>query len=134
MATARHRLRPGLRYVLLYEGPVSNLNRDRNKHWAVRSKRDTATLDEVHALALAARIPKANVIGLTVQPLVHGIGREGRLADVAACAETQKAALDALVLAQVIPNDTPEHVRYVRFRSPAFADRNALALTIDIIR
>lgn len=54
-----------------------------------------------------------------------------RAVDVAACLPSYKAALDGVVLAGVLPDDTPTYVRRVTFNAPIFAGRDALIITME---
>lgn len=129
MAGARHPLRPGARYILVYEGPISNLNRDRNHHWAKRHPRDEETKGEARNLALVAKLPRANRISVSAQPIQRG----GNKADALAVTETTKAFIDGLVLAKVIPDDSEEYLRQVSQRPTMWADRDGIIFTINVI-
>lgn len=128
MATTRHPARPNAQYVLVYRGPMSLLNRDRNRHWSTRSERDTLTKTEAHALALAAKVPKANRIAVASQPIHKG----GTLPDPGAEVETTKAFIDGLVIAHVIPDDTADHLDSITHYGPRYSDQTGIIYTITI--
>lgn len=65
-------------------------------------------------------------INITVEPFQHG----GRLQDVAACNPSVKAAIDGIVDAGVLPDDSSEYVRSITFTAPQ-RGRNALVLHIS---
>lgn len=129
MGVARHRVRSGARYLLIYEGPQSNLNRERNHHYRARHERDELTKAEAHALAINAKVPKAQAITLTVQPTRKG----GNLPDVLAETECVKAFVDGLVLADVIPDDSNSHLRSVRMFPAQYGDRDAVIFTVTVV-
>lgn len=62
-------------------------------------------------LARKEKIPHMAWINVTVQPFQ----KRGRLQDTAACNPSAKAAIDGIVDAGVIPDDTGEFVRQITF-------------------
>lgn len=54
-----------------------------------------------------------------------------RPVDVGACLVSYKAALDGVVLAGVLPDDSPVFVRSVKFTAPVYAGRDALIITLE---
>lgn len=76
-------------------------------------------------LARAAKIPHLERVHITVQPEQ----KSGVLQDVAACNPAAKAAIDGLVDAQVIKDDSPDYLTHVTFNQP-IRGRNALTLII----
>lgn len=60
---------------------------------------------------LAAEIPPMRWMNVTVQPFQ----KRGRLQDTAACNPSAKAAIDGIVDAGVIPDDSGEYVRQITF-------------------
>jgi hypothetical protein len=56
--------------------------------------------------------------------------RDRRLPDVGACLPAVKAAVDGLVDADVIPNDSPRYVRSLLFTAPTTIGYDALSLRI----
>lgn len=76
-------------------------------------------------LARAQRIPTLDRVRITVEPLQA----RGPLQDTAACNPAAKAAIDGLVDAYVVPDDTGRHVAEIVFL-PARKDYDALRLTI----
>jgi hypothetical protein len=79
------------------------------------------------ALALAAKVPHLDAITVDVTPL-HANRRSPQ--DVAACAPEIKAAIDGLVDARVIPDDTAIHLHAVTFRPPDICGIDGVRLTI----
>lgn len=78
-----------------------------------------------HVLARHHKVPAMEWIEITVEPHQHG----GRLQDVAACNPAAKAAIDGLVDAGIIPDDSPHYLKSITFLAPQ-KGRNALVLYI----
>lgn len=78
-------------------------------------------------LAKAARVPRLNACTITVTPLHRNSASPQ---DVAACAPEAKAAIDGLVDARVLPDDTAEHVLSVRFLPPRICGVDGMELQI----
>ena len=76
-------------------------------------------------LALQQRIPMLTDVTITAQP--HQ--KSGRLQDVSACNPAVKAAIDGLVDAGVMQDDSPEFLTAITFLQPVRAE-NALTLHI----
>lgn len=64
-------------------------------------------------LAREARIPPLDAIEVTVS-----VGMSGRLQDIGNAYVSAKAAIDGLVQAKVIPDDTGEHLLHLGFTPP----------------
>lgn len=80
-------------------------------------------------LAKSEKIPPMSWIAVTVEPHQQG----GRLQDVGACNPAVKAAIDGLVDAGILPDDSPKYVRSLIYLPP-INDRNALVLYIRGVR
>lgn len=76
-------------------------------------------------LAKMEKIPEMRWVSVTVQPYQKG----GRLQDVGACNPAVKAAIDGLVDAKVLPDDSPEFVKSLLFLPPK-KDKDALVIYI----
>lgn len=76
-------------------------------------------------LARAQNAPTLTGVHITAQPYQ----KSGRLADVAAHNPAVKAAIDGLVDAGVMEDDSPEHLHAITFLPPQHG-RNALTLTV----
>ncbi len=74
-------------------------------------------------LARSEEIPPMRWLSVTVEPHQKG----GRLQDVGACNPAVKAAIDGLVDAGVLPDDSPEFVRSLIFLPP-LKDKNSLVI------
>jgi crossover junction endodeoxyribonuclease RusA len=78
-----------------------------------------------HLLAKSNEIPEMSWISVTVEPHQKG----GRSQDVGACNPAVKAAIDGLVDAGILPDDSPEFVRSLVFLPPQ-KDKNSLVIYI----
>lgn len=81
-----------------------------------------------YLLAKQKQIPAMRRVAITAEPWQA----KGVLADTAACNPAVKAAIDGLVDAGVIPDDTSEHIARITFL-PTRKGRDALVITIDEI-
>ena len=68
-----------------------------------------------------------DTVDVTVTP--HLATRRG-MQDVAGCFPAAKAAIDGLVDAGVIPDDTPEHLASLTFLAPVVGHGDALELVV----
>jgi hypothetical protein len=78
-----------------------------------------------HILAKSEQMPEMEWISVTVEPHQKG----GRLQDVGACNPAVKAAIDGIVDAGVLPDDSPKYMKSLIFLTPQ-NDRNSLVLYI----
>jgi crossover junction endodeoxyribonuclease RusA len=78
-----------------------------------------------HILAKSEQMPEMEWISVTVEPHQKG----GRLQDVGACNPAVKAAIDGIVDAGVLPDDSPQYMKSLIFLTPQ-NDRNSLVLYI----
>lgn len=66
-----------------------------------------------------------------IQVIVHHeVHRGGPLPDIGACYPSVKAAIDGLVDAEVIPDDTGAHLVRLTFKPPVRSERDALTLEV----
>jgi hypothetical protein len=77
-------------------------------------------------LARNQKIPTLKQCDIIVEVYQKG----GRLQDVAACNPAVKAAIDGLVDAKVMPDDSPAYLQSITFKAPQ-RGRNALVLTVN---
>lgn len=115
------------RWTLESKGRPMTANTYRNLHHRVRADHNREVRGMWKILAMAAKVPPLGRATIDVHPLVKG----GQLPDVAACAPDVKAAIDGLVDAGVLPDDTPEYLPSVTFHAPQKAGRDALLLVIS---
>lgn len=76
-------------------------------------------------IAKNARVPQLTDVHITVQPQQ----KLGKLQDVAACNPAVKAAIDGLVDAGVMVDDSPEHLLSITFLQPTRGE-NQLTMKI----
>lgn len=101
---------------------VINLHR---QQWASITK---AERHKWMLLTRQAKVPPLEQVSVTVIPL-HQDRRSPQ--DVAACATAAKAAIDGLVDAGVMPDDSPAHLVSVTFLAPDICGRNGLRLVVE---
>lgn len=89
---------------LIFTKPPLNMNQ--RLHWARKAKLTKAIRTEAFIRCRAARIPRAK--HLTVQ--LHYQPRDNRRRDPSNLMPTQKALVDGIVDAGVVPDDTPQYV------------------------
>ena len=102
-------------------------NAERRWHFQKRAQVVRDTRERWAWLALAEHIPPLMRVSIEATPLRTNARS---MPDVAACYPTVKAAIDGLVDAGVIPDDTPFHLDRITFRAPEIAKREGLRLRI----
>ena len=113
-------------YNVIYpERPwTTNAERSSNRwHRAELVKKWRGAFD---LLAKAQTIPQLSSVHIIAQPYQKG----GRLQDVASCNPAVKAAIDGLVDAGVMEDDSPEYLLSITFLQPK-KGKNALELIIS---
>jgi crossover junction endodeoxyribonuclease RusA len=112
-------------YSLEYPKRPWTTNFERSKNRWVRANLTKEWRSAFMLLARQKKIPKLNQIEIEVEVWLKG----GRLQDVAACNPAVKAAIDGLVDAGVIEDDSPEYLKSIKFYAPQ-RGRNSLVLHI----
>lgn len=102
-------------------------NTERRWHHMKRAGEVKATRERFYWLAKAAAIPHLTQVTITATP--YSRDRRWR-PDVAACYPTVKAAIDGLVDARVIPDDTDQYLTAVTFHPVKVTGKDGLHLTI----
>jgi crossover junction endodeoxyribonuclease RusA len=102
---------------------TTNLERKENR-WQ-RAERTKQWRLAFALLARNQKIPKLASAKIVVEPWQQG----GRLADVASCNPSVKAAIDGLVDAGVLEDDSPAYLKSIEFLPPQ-KGKNALVLHI----
>lgn len=105
---------------------VLTINTLRNMHHAVFAKRNAYWRDGFHAAALVkgSAMTWCDITVDHIKPTRRNI-------DVAACVPAAKAGIDGIVLAGVLPDDTPEYVRTLTFNAPVYQQGvEALVITL----
>ena len=90
---------------LSFTSPPLNLNQ--RMHWAQKAKITKAIRDEV---ATKARPLADQFTGQHIAIRLHWMPRDNRRRDPSNCIATQKPAIDGLVDAGIMPDDTPEYI------------------------
>ncbi len=112
--------------LTLYGKRPISLNQERSAHFAVRV-RDTKWWREGFAdAAKAAGMPKLEACEIIVQPVLEN----RRWQDTGACFPSAKAAIDGLIDAEVIEDDTPDIVPTIAFKRPILGKQPGLKLTV----
>lgn len=104
----------------------TTMNDHRKMHHHVRARDDRFWRESGWALAKSAKVPQLQCIEVVVMPLLS----DNRRQDVAACAPAAKAAIDGLVDARVIPDDTDVHLASVTFLPAVVGVDDGLVLQI----
>ena len=104
-------------------------NRHRNLHYQAAATYNRGWRQAFNVLARQRKVPALQVIEITVQQ----IQAKGTLPDTMASAPTVKAAIDGLVDAGVIPDDTGKHLAAVTFLPPVKGNGDWLTLTIEAV-
>jgi hypothetical protein len=118
-------------YTVAIPGRVSTVNKLRTVHFHERALHDATWRTSACWEAVQAQVPKLDKVKITACPWLKG----RRSQDVAACLPSVKAAIDGLVDAGVLPDDTPNHVLSLEFLPPALgAEVDELVLTLEEVR
>jgi len=109
-------------------GELLTHNKERASHWSVRSRIAKQWRTDAHWLTIGARIPHLERCSFDIRIEQS----RGRLADTGAHEPVAKAAIDGLVDAGVLDDDTGAHVTGITFHPPTRpADKiDRLILTI----
>lgn len=114
-------------WLLEYEERPTSLNAERKAHWSARYKKSAEWREIFATLAMAKGIPELSQICVDIYVEQRG---NGKLQDVGNCYPSAKAAIDGLVDAGVIPDDTPEHLLAIKFFAPTRSNRNCLRMIV----
>lgn len=118
-------------WVLTHDERPLTINRERAVHWRDH-RRSTAHWRETFAwLAIAARIPHLDRVTVDATPIKRD--RRG-WPDVGACMPAVKAAIDGLVDAGVLDDDTDRHVVSLTFHPARLVPRASDGLELRITR
>ena len=100
-----------MHYILTYRKRPMTTNAERSGNRWGRAEHTREWREAFAWITRQERVPRMRWINVTVQPFQ----KRGRLQDTAACNPSVKAAIDGIVDAGVIPDDTGEHVRMITF-------------------
>lgn len=117
-------------YTLAVPGRPLTTNRERNLHHHQRAAIVRPAREAWALAAKDAKLPQLDKVRITACPWLRG----KRSQDVGACLPSVKAAIDGLVDAGVLADDTPTHVLSLSFLPPALqAETDELVLTIEVV-
>ena len=103
------------------------VNWERNHHWRRVGERVKEWRETFRLLALDAKVPACEQV--VVDVFVESKSRRW-MADPGACWGAVKAAVDGIVDAGVIPDDTGEEIVWYRLWPPTVTGRDALTLVV----
>lgn len=115
-------------HSLFIPGRCLTTNRERKLHRLQAAGEIRETRRATALLARAERLPRCERIEVTVQPHVRDRVRQ----DLGACHPHAKAAIDGLVDAQVIPDDTDSHLVGLTFLPVVLRSELGDGLHLDI--
>lgn len=111
---------------LNYQKRPWTVNAERTWHYHKRAKLVKEWRDAFCEITQNCNVPPLSAISLRVQPYL----RDNRVQDLGACFPAYKAALDGIVDAGVVPDDTPEYVKFVIFYAPIVGEGDGLTVTV----
>ena len=114
-------------WELFYDKRPWTTNKERNLHHHQRAKLVKEWRTAFKELALEAGIPALPKINVSVTPILP----DRRVQDTAACNPAAKAAIDGIVDAGVIPDDTPEYLAWIKFY-PCKVKKGHVGLLVQI--
>lgn len=114
-------------WVLRFDERPWTTNAERRWHHHQRAVAVRRWRSSFALLAREAHLPRLDAIEVTVTPYLAN--RRG-LQDVGGCLPAAKAAIDGLVDARVLADDTPDHLVSLTFKTPVIGEGDALELRI----
>lgn len=115
-------------WTLSYPKRPWTTNADRNLNHFQRASRIKEWRKAFCDLATEAKIPLQRKIAVVITPVIP----DRRIQDTAACNPAAKAAIDGLIDAGVIIDDTQEYLEFILFK-PCEVRKGVSALEVDII-
>jgi crossover junction endodeoxyribonuclease RusA len=106
---------------------VNSERSGRGNHWAVKGKQTKEWREAFYLLGLAKRRYKMQAANITAEIVV----KRKPLPDTGANYTAIKAAIDGLVDAGLLPNDTPEHVRSITMLAPVQGKEDKVIITLE---
>ena len=118
-------------YLEVHGRRPTTLNQERKQNnWGRRATDTKWWRTQFADMALQAEIPRYDRISVAVVPL-HKNGRSPQ--DTGACFPAAKAAIDGLVDAGVIEDDTPDQVLQIDFHAPLVDGVDGLRIVVRSI-
>lgn len=115
-------------WTLAYQKRPWTTNADRNLTPYKRAPLIKEWRQAFCALAIEAKIPLQKRIAIIVTPILP----DRRIQDTAACNPSAKAAIDGLIDAGVIPDDTKEFLEFILFK-PCEVIKGRAALVVEVL-
>lgn len=115
-------------WTLIYKKRPWTTNADRNLNPYKRAANIKEWRKAFCDLALEQQIPLQKKIAVVVTPILP----DNRIQDTAACNPAAKAAIDGLIDAGVIPDDTKEFLEFILFK-PCEVVKGQTALVLEVI-
>ncbi len=115
------------RYHLTIPLPTWTINAQRGMHYRTHGPLTAAFRATTRMLAHTATIPQLERVAIDATPSGPRIRQ-----DVGAAYHSVKAAIDGLVDAHIIPNDTPQHVNHIVMRAPTRGPHGLHLTIIDL--
>jgi hypothetical protein len=112
--------------VLHYGKRPVTLNAERRMHHFERAKIVKEWRNAFAWLAKLNHVPRHDRVVIIAQPHLKG----GRMQDCDACHPSVKAAIDGLVDAGVLIDDSPPHVLEIRYMAPLPSSDDGLTITV----
>ena len=103
------------------------MNSERSWHWSKRAMRTKSTREKFFYLAKIEKVPQLEYVQIDVIPLYKGGGVK---ADTGSHFPSAKAAIDGIVDAGVIPDDSGKYIQKLVFWSPIDSAHDGLRLVI----
>jgi crossover junction endodeoxyribonuclease RusA len=119
-------------FILTIPAPGSFVSSNERYHWAVKHKLMKAWKERAHWAARAAHLPRITQ-PVTITATIHRDHNRGRW-DVGNLTDTAKAAIDGLVTAGVLIDDSNRYVVGPDMRAGEPRDTAQLVLTIRLDR
>ena len=120
----------GSEWTLRLEAKPLLLNAERAASRWVRADHTAMWRQAFYVLALQQKVPKLEQATIEVR---HTKSGKGKVPDVCACVPSVKAAVDGIVDAGVLPDDTPKHLLAVTFHAPVRGETDSLELVVSSV-
>jgi hypothetical protein len=132
MSTGNVRMAPAGPWTITFDARPWTSNQDVKLHHYERARRIKEWREAFRVLALVAKVPPLERVGITAQPYYKRT--QGKHPDPSSCAPATKAAIDGLVDASVVPDDGPRYVAWVKYLPAVMgAPADALAVSVEVV-
>lgn len=103
------------------------MNSERSWHWSKRAMRTKSTREKFFYLAKMEGVPRLEFVSIDIVPLYKGGGPK---ADTGSHFPSAKAAIDGIVDAGVIIDDSGRYIQKITFWSPVDHSHDGMRLVI----